>query len=148
MIRTHPIVIIVLILFLSCTPSPGEKQLSIWKSEIMQVEKDFNDLALSEGITTAFATYAAPNAVVKRNGKLIIGNNSITDWYQNNSNPKSTLTWKPDYIDVSQSGDLAYTYGGFIATSVDSSGLKIENTGSFHTVWKRQSDGNWKFVWD
>ena len=58
------------------------------------------------------------------------------------------LVWKPDYVDVSESGDLAYTYGKYTFTSRDSTGRKVVSKGIFHTVWKRQEDGSWKFVWD
>jgi len=58
------------------------------------------------------------------------------------------LEWAPDFVDVSSSGDLAYTYGKFTFSFKDSLGNKVENKGIFHTVWKRQSNGEWKFVWD
>jgi len=78
----------------------------------------------------------------------VIGNEAIRQWYENADKPNQTLTWEPDYVDVSSSGDLAYTYGTFVFTSIDSTGITNENTGKFHTVWKRQVDGVWKFVWD
>jgi ketosteroid isomerase-like protein len=56
------------------------------------------------------------------------------------------LTWSPDFIDVSASGDMAYTYGKYNYTTTDSLGNVSEIEGIFHTVWKRQADGNWKFV--
>jgi len=59
-----------------------------------------------------------------------------------------SLVWEPDFVDVSASGDLAYTYGKFIYTLTDSLGKDQVMEGIFHTVWKRQTDGTWKFVWD
>ncbi|MFC2138829.1 YybH family protein, partial [Bacteroidota bacterium] len=58
------------------------------------------------------------------------------------------LEWKPDYIDVSTSGDLGYTFGKFTFSAKDTTGKLIESEGIFHTVWKRQEDGSWKYVWD
>ena len=51
-------------------------------------------------------------------------------------------------MDVSESGDLAYTYGKYTFSAFDSNAKKIEAKGIFHTVWKRQEDGSWKFVYD
>ena len=71
--------------------------------------------------------------------------------YYANTKPKSgteTLSWKPDFIDVSDSGDMAYTYGKALYTYTDSLGVTKEYPALFHTVWKRQEDGSWKFVWD
>ena len=58
------------------------------------------------------------------------------------------LEWLPDFIDVAKSGDLAYTYGKYTFSSKDTTGAIVKSDGVFHTVWKRQSDGTWKFVWD
>lgn len=110
----------------SCT-KPVNKGDSIekWKSEILQTEKAFNDLAQQEGITKAFNTYAAEEGVINRGGKLIAGNQAITEWYQKYSRPNETLTWKPDYVHVSSSGGFAYTYGGYVFTSIDSAGYHM-----------------------
>jgi ketosteroid isomerase-like protein len=43
---------------------------------------------------------------------------------------------------------MAYTYGSYIFTTIDASGNKQESRGKFHTVWKKQADGSWKFVYD
>lgn len=67
---------------------------------------------------------------------------------QNDVRPNETLTWKPTFVDVSKSGDMAFTYGDFVFTYLDSLGNKKQNKGIFHTVWKRQNDSSWKFVWD
>jgi len=119
-----------------------------WKNEIIQVEQDFNDMAQKKGLAEAFHFYAASDGVIKRSKKIVKGKKAIKDWYIKDVRPNETLTWKPTFIDVSNSGDLAYTYGDFTFTSFDSIGNKKENTGIFHTVWKRQNDGQWRFVWD
>jgi len=58
------------------------------------------------------------------------------------------LLWKPEFVELSKSGDLGYTYVEYVFLKKDSSGNTIESKGIFHTVWKKQSDGKWKFVWD
>ena len=116
----------------------------------MEVEKDFAFMADEEGISRAFLAYAAEEAVLMRNNKLVIGKQNLSMLFENQaSKPKDEkLSWKPDFVDVSASGDLAYTYGQFIYSFTDSTGSTVENTGVFHTVWKRQADGSWRFVWD
>lgn len=135
------------ILLTSCLEAPTQN-MEKWRTEIMTVEKEFNDLAQEKGLAVAFEKYAAPTGVIRKSGKVIQGPKAIGDWYRNDSRPGEILTWKPDFIDVSKSGDLAYTYGGYVFTTIDSTGTKKESTGTFHTVWKRQPDGAWKFVWD
>jgi len=43
---------------------------------------------------------------------------------------------------------MAYTYGKYTMTIIDSAGESKVSNGIFHTVWKKQKDGSWKFVWD
>ena len=62
--------------------------------------------------------------------------------YSHNNNPRATHSL------FHLSRDLGYTYGHYTFSYIDSGGNKIENKGVFHTVWKRQSDGTWRFVWD
>ena len=58
------------------------------------------------------------------------------------------LTWEPEFVDVSTDGTLAYTYGPYTFKAMDKDGNPISAEGLFHTVWKRQADGNWRFVYD
>ena len=120
-----------------------------WKNEILETEQNFAKMAMEKGIDKAFLFYAADDAVLIRNNELVIGKNAITKHFENQkSNNDVSLTWEPDFVDVAKSGDLGYTYGKYIFTSTDSNGNKVESNGVFHTVWKRQPDGTWKFVWD
>ena len=110
--------------FVSCQNWDQSNNIEKWKSEIIAIEKEFNDMAQTEGLVKAFKFYAAEDGVIKRSNKIIQGKNAIADWYTKDVEPNESLTWKPTFIDVSQSGDLAYTYGDFTFTYIDSSGVK------------------------
>ncbi|QBZ97582.1 YybH family protein [Flavobacterium sangjuense] len=119
------------------------------KAEVAKAEDDFKNLSQSKGIAEAFYAYADSNAVIKReNDTLIQGKENIKKYYSNPKFLKATVTWKPDFVDVSADGTLGYTYGKFVWTTTDSVGNKKDFKGRFHTVWKRQKDGSWKYVWD
>ena len=137
--------LIIMMLF-ACNSKTKPESVELWKQEIQEVERSFAKLASEEGIHNAFVAFAADDAVLMRNNQLITGKNEIDQFYKD-QNSKG-LDWTPEFIDVSASGDLAYTYGPFTYTTIDSTGKSSESTGVFHTVWKRQSDGSWKFVWD
>jgi len=137
-----------LLTFSACKQTMSEADIDLWKAEIVQVEKDFNDMAQEKGLIEAFHYFAAEDGVIKRGKKVVQGKMAIKQWYKNDVQPNETLTWKPTFVDISSSGDLAYTYGDFIFTRIDSTGVEKQNTGIFHTVWKRQKDGTWRFVWD
>lgn len=118
------------------------------EQDIRDVEKAFADMAKDKGIAEAFVFFAAEDAVLNRNDSLIIGKDAIQMYFEmsNMQNDEVSLTWSPDFVRVSKSGDLAYTYGRYQYQLKN----KPENlaSGIFHTVWKKQANGLWKYVWD
>jgi ketosteroid isomerase-like protein len=143
-----PFILPVLLFLLSYACTSSADQVEKWKNEIVETEKEFSAMAQREGIPAAFVAYAAEDAVLMRNNSLIIGKDALSESFQGSASENVSLSWKPDFVDVSASGDLGYTYGKFIYTSTDSLGNESVQKGVFHTVWKRQADGTWKFVWD
>ena len=143
-----------IIFIISCTllvacQSKTETKVDIekCKSEIIQMEKDFEKMAKEKSIKEAFLFYAADNAALNRFNLIYKGKKQIT-LYLDYVKLDGQLNWTPDFVDVSSSGDMAYTYGKYTYTHKDSTGNEVVNKGFFHTVWKKQADGKWKFVWD
>jgi len=147
--RSSLILVVALSFLVSCNQN-GKENMEKWKQEVVETELNFSKMAKEKGISNAFLAFAADSVVLLRNQTLIEGKNEMEAYFVKNSNIflDNTLDWTPDYVDVSSSGDLAYTYGKYTFTYKDSLGNKVENKGVFHTVWKRQSNGEWKFVWD
>lgn len=145
---------VIIILLLSCVyfscNNKGNDQSMIekYKQEIRETEQAFAQLAKEQGLKVAFTTYAANDAVINRGDKLIKGKKAIEDYYAHQNLDNITLEWEPEFIDVAVSGDLGYTYGPYTFTAVDSGGKETKSEGIFHTVWKRQADNKWRFVWD
>lgn len=133
---------------LSCSRHTNNKE--TWKREIVDTEQAFSEMALTEGIAKAFAEFAADDVVINRNDSLILGKSGLIHFYNqaSDSNRKIELSWKPDFVDVCSSGDMGYTFGKYLFTASDSTGKTESSSGVFHTVWKRQPDGSWRFVWD
>ena len=106
-------------------------------------------MAADKGIAEAFYFFADLNATIKRqNDTLIHGKDPIKNYYSTPFYQKATVKWSPDFVDASPDGDMGYTYGKYVWSSTDSTGKPITFKGVFHTVWKRQADGSWKYVWD
>lgn len=137
---------VVLVLIFSCNTSV-EKESHI--KEIFNSEKAFEKMCAEKGIAEAFYFFADDSAVIKReNDTLIIGKEQIKEYYDKEFYKTAKVNWAPDFIDVSEDGTLAYTYGKYLWVSKDEKGNDVEYRGVFHTVWKRQIDNTWKYVWD
>jgi ketosteroid isomerase-like protein len=115
----------------------------------VQAEKDFEKMAAEKGIAEAFYFFADSNAIIKRqHDTLIKGRENIRNYYSADYYKTASVSWSPDFIEVAENGDLGYTFGKYLWQSKDSTGKTNDFRGVFHTVWKRQGDGSWKYVWD
>ncbi|WP_181896412.1 YybH family protein [Seonamhaeicola aphaedonensis] len=144
--KLSTVLILFIFILFSCETKDNKKMVEIWKEEVIKTETEFCNLSKKEGMNVAFMKYVADDGVLLRNNRLIKGKNSIKQFMINNTS--KGLSWKPDFVDVSLSGDLAYTYGKYTYVYKDSSHNTKISKGIFHTVWKRQPDNTWKFVWD
>jgi ketosteroid isomerase-like protein len=59
-----------------------------------------------------------------------------------------SLDWIPEEAVVASSGDLGFTWGHFTATSHDRTGKLVTDHGKYLDVWRRQSDGSWRWIAD
>jgi ketosteroid isomerase-like protein len=130
----------------SCNKSINKDDI---KKEIFNTEKAFEKMASEKGVAQAFYYYADENAVIHReNDTLIQGKENIKTYYKKIDAKKPSVNWTPDFVDVSDCGTLGYTYGKYVWKIKNSNGEVVENKGIFHTVWKKQKDNKWKYVWD
>jgi len=140
------------IILASCAPKAevnSEELISKAKQEILDSEKAFNDMAQTSGVTDAFLAFAARDATLIRGAKAVVGYDSIKVYLEKPSPYQEVkLTWKPEFVDVSGSCDLGHTWGYYTFSAKDSLGNPLESKGIFRTVWKKQTDGSWKFVLD
>lgn len=139
---------LIILLISGCNIKTEEHRLGLLKNEILKVEKSFAELAITDGVENAFLTYAADDAILNRNNTLLKGKDAIGAYFKNETLKDVKLEWAPDFVDVSLTGDMAYTYGRYKLSAIDTEGKEVLSEGNFHTVWKRQKDGSWKYVWD
>jgi ketosteroid isomerase-like protein len=119
------------------------------KAEILRTEKEFEATVKKSGMQEAFYRFADDIAVIRRaNDSLITGKNNIREFYQDPKFRNYDLSWTAVFVDVSNDGTLGYSYGKYVLKITQPDGEITEYTGVFHTVWKRQLDGTWKYVWD
>ncbi len=54
------------------------------------------------------------------------------------------LEWTPQYAQVSERGDMGWTWGRSVSTRADGT----RRPGRYVTIWRRNFDGEWRFVAD
>jgi ketosteroid isomerase-like protein len=115
--------------------------------ELLHADSAFSALSVREGSAFAFHAYMAEDGRVLPRAAAPVGREFFTR-LRTLPPDGSVLTWEPLAADIAASGDLGYTYGQYTETTPDSSGRIRKTHGYYVTVWKRQDDGSWKFVFD
>ncbi len=137
-----------LIVATSCDNKTAEVDTDEIKEDIIAIENAFANAAAEQGVKEAFLAYAADEAVLVRGSRVIKGKVEIGNYFDQSTHRDISLNWKPEFVEVSQAGDMAYTYGPYTYSAKDTTGTEVNISGIFHTIWKRQDDGSWKFVYD
>ena len=119
------------------------------KQELINVDTQFSKLSEARGVNEAFLTYIADDGVLlRKNNFPIVGKAIIKERFFSRPDSDYTLTWKPLYADIAQSGELGYTYGIYEFKAMDPEGKPIIGTGTYASIWKKDQFGIWKFVLD
>jgi ketosteroid isomerase-like protein len=129
----------------SCN-SPDRKAEMI--RELMEVDRQFARESVELGVNEAFLKYIDDNCVLLRpNRHPVVGREKIAEMF---SKPDSnfTLDWTPLAGDISESGDLGYTYGTYRSEMYSPEGELVTHEGTYVSIWKKDSLGHWKFVLD
>jgi ketosteroid isomerase-like protein len=118
-------------------------------AELMQMvdtERSFSRMSEEKGTRAAFAAFIADDGILFR-PRAVTGKKWMQEHPLPPSNTRPLLTWQPIYAFMSQSGDLGYTTGPWQYKN-DIKDAKASAFGNFMTIWKKQADGNWRFVLD
>lgn len=121
---------------------------------VVETELAFSAYSVENNIPEAFYRFIADDGMALSSagpprGKEVFARTAAAAKEKKETTaPKALLIWKPIYAHTAASGDMAYDYGPYEYTAVDAENNKKSFYGYFVTVWKKQADGNWKFVFD
>ena len=110
--------------------------------KLVTTERAFAKFAEEKGTKAAFLEYTAPDGVLFLPDKV-----KAVDYWTARGESKGLLSWAPNYADVSSNGMFGYTTGNWEYRSAGK-GAEPEGFGEFITIWRRDPDGNFKFVVD
>lgn len=58
------------------------------------------------------------------------------------------IKWRPQFVEVLEDGALALSRGPYRMLARNDEGTEVEYWGTFNSVWRLQSDGSWRVVFD
>ncbi len=119
------------------------------KKVLMDQDKKFCDLSLKSGFNHARMQNVAESATESGEGSMPLeGKKAIGDFNTTHPDTSFTLQWTPLKAEVAASGDLGYTFGGWTMKAKTKAGHDTSLYGNYITIWQKQADGTWKYVYD
>lgn len=90
----------------------------------------------------AFARFLATDAVFFGDKDVLRGKAAVVEgWSRFFKGPAAPFSWRPERVEVLESGTLALSTGPVH----DPEGKPI---GTFSSIWRREADGSWRVVFD
>jgi ketosteroid isomerase-like protein len=151
---TKALTLVAVALLISLSTSGGAQQqpdratVSAREKELRALEAAMMAAAVEKGADGYMSFYAEDAVELPDGAPMLLGKETIgkTMTFLNDKNNR--LTWVPVHVDVSESGDLGYTFGNYEFRSIREDGKPSVEHGKYTTIWKKQKDGRWKVVLD
>jgi ketosteroid isomerase-like protein len=90
----------------------------------------------------AFLSFVSSEAIFFNGNEALRGRNAVAQaWAPLFENEQAPFSWKPDLVQVLDSGTLAISSGPV-------TGPNGEDFGRFNSIWRKESDGQWRVVFD
>jgi ketosteroid isomerase-like protein len=111
------------------------------KEQVRNTERAFAK-TMADRDHAAFATFLSEESVFFSANAVLRGSRQVADgWKRFYDGPKAPFSWEPEQVEVLDSGTLALSTG-----PVYDPGHK--RIGTFSSIWRRDSNGSWKIVFD
>ncbi len=126
-------------LVLSACATAPERAIAPDATPVIAAERAFAARSGEVGWIPAFREFVAPDGQLAQPTGYA---NAPTELAATPDDGNRNLFWWPAFAAISRSGDFGFTTG---AVSFD--GVRTPR-GHYFTVWRRQSDGSWKWIYD
>lgn len=127
----------------STSPAVDAEAMRRHEAELIEADRRFARAVARHGLGGWLESFA-PTGRMVAGGESFIGpegvRRALLPVYADTT---FSLTWDPNYAEVSASGDLGYTVGRY-ESRAHRDGETVVDSGTYLTVWTRQSDGTWK----
>lgn len=114
--------------------------------EMVAAERAFAKMSEEKGTDPSFLAFIADDGILFR-PKAVKGKQWLIDHPRPASDKRPWLKWAPTFAHMARAGDMGYTFGPWEYRR-DIKDAEAIAFGHFLTVWKKQSDGTWKFAVD
>ena len=116
--------------------------------QLLQVDREFSQMSAEKGMAIAFDYYMADSAIMLKNNRTPLKGRDVINKTFVNVPLADKLTWEPIDAHIAESNDLGYTIGQWTYSATDSTGAVSNSYGHYVSIWEKQENGKWKYVFD
>jgi uncharacterized protein (TIGR02246 family) len=119
------------------------------QNTIRALDADWVRAVAAKDAEKSASFYADSGILLAPGARMATGRDAVQKtWAGLMAAPGFALSFTPDAIHVSQSGDLAYEVGTYELTTATKPGKPETVKASYVVVWGKQADGTWKALVD
>lgn len=122
---------------------PARDTVEAWAT-LKAAEVAFSDSSATS-LRTAFMSFAAPDGGKIEGARYVFGREAIGRGFENPPPGFAGIAWHAEYGTVAGSNDLGFNFGPVIRKGAQAS---PPSAGGFLTIWRRQPNGEWKWLVD
>ena len=134
---------LLVIAIVSCNQQKVDTKLE--GEKIMKLSREWSEVA-STGDVEKTLSYWADDAFVMSAGQPPLkGKPAIRQMVEESYKiPGFRISWEPQSVEVSKSGDMAYMIENSQVSITDSTGKPVTLRNKSVSIWRKQPDGSWK----
>jgi ketosteroid isomerase-like protein len=130
-----------LLMLTGCKPARSKPDLTFLQLQVMETERAFAK-TMADRDHAAFVTFLSDEAIFFSGPTPLRGKQRVADWWKRfYQKPEASFSWKPDQVEVLDSGTLALSTGPVY----DPTG---KLTATFTSIWRMEAPGVWRIVFD
>ncbi|MFZ4522016.1 MAG: hypothetical protein ACOYNC_09930 [Bacteroidales bacterium] len=115
-------------------------------SALLSADEAFSRMSVEKGMNAAFIFFAADSMIKMRDGKFPLTTKAeMSAEFLRHPDSGMVLKWAPLKAEAAMSDDMGYTFGNW-ELYLESADTTLY--GNYVSVWKKQSDGTWKYILD
>jgi ketosteroid isomerase-like protein len=124
-----------------CAAPPPRPDIAELSRQVADTERAFAR-TMADRDHAAFVAFLAPDAIFFSGAKPLRGRQAVADaWKRFYDKPEAPFSWKPETVEVLDSGTLALSSGPVF----DPAG---KNVATFTSIWRLEAPGTWRIVFD
>lgn len=143
----NQITLLLLLLFINLVAIGQSTNNKIEQEELIKTDKAWS-LAAKTNDMEKLCSFWENDAIILMSADMTIkGIDQIKSFItQARTDPNFEISWEVQSAEVSEKADMGYTFGIGTVQRTTNAGEIISTTKPYLSVWKKQSDGKWKYI--